>query len=95
MFRLHRVFENDQTILLKLEGKITDENLSEWTDWLASITRDASRQIILDGCDLDFISTKAVEKLVGQITPNLFLLNCPTAIKNMVHIAGLSKNVLE
>jgi anti-anti-sigma factor len=95
MFRIDKVFENDQTEIIKVEGEIKDSDAKDWAESLQSIMNESPRQIILDFCDATFISSKAVEILIHQMTPNIFLLNCPTATKNLVHAAGRSKSVLE
>jgi anti-anti-sigma regulatory factor len=95
MFRIDKVFENDQTEIIKVEGEIKDGDAKYWAESLQSIMNGSPRQIILDFCDATFVSSKAVEILIHQMTKNIFLLNCPTAVKNLVHTAGRSASVLE
>lgn len=95
MFRIDKVFENDQTELIKVEGEIKDGDAKDWAESLQSIMNDSPRQIVLDFCDATFVSSKAVEILIHQMTPNIFLLNCSTAFKNLVRTAGRSECVLE
>lgn len=95
MFRIDKVFENDQTEIIKIEGEIKDSDAKEWAESLQSIMNGSFRQIILDFCDASFVSSKAVEMFIYQMTQNIFLLNCPTAFKNLVRSAGWSASVLE
>ena len=95
MFRIKMIFENKQTLLLKVEGEIAENNLDEWSNWLEFFTEQTKKQIILEFCDLIFASQKAVEKLLEKMTNNVYLLNCLTAVKNIAHSSGFSKNVLE
>ncbi|MGH7597513.1 MAG: hypothetical protein ACREOI_14255 [bacterium] len=95
MFRIDKVFENYQTEIIKVEGEIKDGDTKDWAESLQSIMNGSPRQIILDFCDATFVSSKAVEILIHQMTQNIFLLNCSTAFKNLVHSAGWSASVLE
>ena len=95
MFRIDKVFENELTEIIKVEGEIKDGEVKDWEESLQSILNGSPRQIILDFCDVTFFSPKAVELLMRQMTQNIFLLNCPTAVKNLVHAAGRPESVLE
>ncbi len=95
MFRIDKVFENDQTEIIRVEGEIKDSDAKDWAESLQSIMNGASRQIILDFCDATFVSSKAIETLIRQMSQNVFLLNCPTTVQNLVHATGFSKQVLE
>jgi anti-anti-sigma regulatory factor len=95
MFRIDKVFENDQTEIIKIEGEVKDGDAKDWAESLQSIMNDSPRQIILDFCDATFVSCKAVEILIHQMTKNIFLLNCSTAFKNLVRSAGWPASVLE
>ncbi len=95
MFRIDKVFENDQTAIIKIEGEIKDSDAKDWAESLQPIMNGSPWQIILDFCDATFVSSKAVEILIHQMTPNIFLLNCSTAFKNLVRSAGRSESILE
>lgn len=95
MFRIDKVFENYQTELIKVEGEIRESNMQDWAESLQSCTNGSPKQIIFDLCDATFISSKAVEILIQRLAANVFLLNSPTAVKNLVHSAGWSQNILE
>ncbi len=95
MFRIDKVFENYQTELNKVEGEIKDNEVKDWAESLQSFTNGSPKQIIFDFCDATFISSKAIEILIQHLATNVFLLNSPTAVKNLVHAAGWSESVLE
>lgn len=95
MFRIDKVFENYQTELIKVEGEIKESNLKDWAESLQSFTNGSPKQIIFDLCDATFISSQAIAILIQRLTANVFLLNSPTAVKNLVHAAGWSQSVLE
>ncbi len=95
MFRITKIFENDLIFIYKSEGKITEENLGDWTDEIRLLIKQSDRQIILEMCQFTFVSPKAVRSLIELITKDVFLLNSPTFIKNTLHCAGLSANVLD
>jgi anti-anti-sigma regulatory factor len=95
MFRIDKVFENYQTALIKVEGEVKESDVKDWAESLQSFTNESPKQIIFDFCDATFISSKAVEILIQRLAANVFLLNSPTAVKNLVHAAGWSESVLE
>ncbi len=95
MFRIDKIFENYQTEIIKVEGEIKDGDMRDWAESLQSIMNGSPKQIILEFCDATCLSAKAVEILIQHLATNIFLLNCPTAVKNLVHAAGWSENVLE
>ena len=95
MFLIKKIFENDLISIFKIEGKITEENLGDWTDEIRLLIKQSDRQIILEICQVTFVSLKAVRFLIEMITKDVFLLNSPTFIKNMLHCVGLSVNVLD
>jgi hypothetical protein len=95
MFRISKAFENDSTILFKIEGEIGEGALADWASALASCIEPTQKQIIFDICDVVFFSAKAPAILMQQMHHNIFLLNCPAAVRNIMHAAGRSANVLE
>ena len=94
MFRIHKTFENATLLLLKIEGEVTDRHLSDWSEALEVIASKSKKQIILDFCNVSYISRNAVGSLLGQISEKIFLLNCKMPLKNMLHSVGLGENVL-
>jgi hypothetical protein len=56
---------------------------------------DEHGDVILDFCDVAWISPKAARQLVDGLTKNLLLLNCPTAMKNMACSSGFESQVLD
>lgn len=95
MFLIKKIFENDLTTIFKIEGQITNENLVAWANEIRPLTKPSDRQIILETCEVTFMCPKSVEILGEQISDNIYLLNCPTFVKNMLRSAGLSANVLD
>ena len=95
MFRVKNVFENEHTVLLKLEGEIVESNVNDWSNWLESFSEQTNKQIILEFCHLIFVTQKGIEKLLEKMAPNIYLLNCPTDVENIAHAFGFSQNVLE
>ena len=45
MFRIKKIFENDLTYILKIEGEITEENLSVWTDEIRNLINSSNHQV--------------------------------------------------
>ncbi|MFQ5865452.1 MAG: hypothetical protein ACE5IW_09515 [bacterium] len=95
MFRINKIFENECVYIYKIEGDISQENLSDWTKEVTKLSRLCQRQIILELCEVSYMCTKSVEILSEQLTEKTYLLNCPIFIKNMLKTAGRSANVLD
>ncbi|MFQ5604872.1 MAG: STAS domain-containing protein [bacterium] len=95
MFRMKTVYENDLTAIVKIEGEITEEHITCWTEEIRKILQNNQRQIILEICEVTFICPRAVEAFKKLLTSHVFLLNCPTFVKNMLYSAGMSINVLD
>ena len=94
MYRINKVFETESLALVRIEGEVSDRDLADWGQCLRSIRQDSSRRVILDFCEVAFISPSAVEALVRQLDAETFLLNCSTTLRNMVCSAGCCKNLL-
>jgi len=95
MFRITKIYENNLTSIIKIEGEISDENVLDWKNEISRLTDLPEREIILEICYVTFMSPKAVKVLIKLLTRKIFLLNCPTSVSNMLHSAGLSANVLD
>jgi anti-anti-sigma factor len=95
MLRITKAFENDTTVIYKIEGKVTDETLDMWTKEIQDLKKVTQRQIILDLCQVWFIHAKAIKVLVESMSADIYLLNCSMEVRNLLHAAGLSKRVLE
>ncbi|NIR47619.1 hypothetical protein GWO43_04115 [candidate division KSB1 bacterium] len=95
MFIIRKMFKNDLTLILKIEGAITERNFVIWSNEISYLIKRADRQIILEFCEVTSLIPKAVNILIELITNDMYLLNCPIFAKNMLHSAGLAKNVLD
>jgi len=96
MFRIQKIFENDLTIIWKIEGKIFSNEKSQfWIDEINRLVAHVRKQIIFDMCAVTFMGSTAAQMFVGLNTKNVYLLNCPTFVKNMLQSAGSSLHVLD
>jgi anti-anti-sigma factor len=95
MFRITKAFENEATEIFRIEGKITDENLSEWSREINSIRSENGRHVILDLGQVWFISSRAVEALIERLSDEMYILNCGMEMRNILHASGLSAKMLE
>ncbi len=95
MFLIKKVYENELTALFKIEGEIADHALDYWSEALASLLQQSNKHVLLDCSDITFVSLNIAERLMQQMTNRIFLLNCPTAVQNLVRAAGFSTQVLE
>jgi anti-anti-sigma regulatory factor len=94
MLRITKAFENDCTLIYKMEGKINSESLDVWAEEIDALKKVTGHQIILDFSQVWFMSAKAVDVLTKSMPNHLYLLNCPMEIRNMLHTAGLSTRIL-
>ncbi|PWT92697.1 MAG: hypothetical protein C5B54_03135 [Acidobacteria bacterium] len=95
MFRIKKVFENKETSIYKVEGKITDDNLGAWSEEILKLKQISNRDVVLDFCQTWFMSRQAIEALSHE-TPERFLFaNCPMDMRNTLQSVGFSARVLE
>lgn len=95
MYRINRVYQNRSVALIKVAGELTDSDLGNWNQFVSELKSGKHCHVILDFCDVAWISPKAARQLVDSLTKNLLLLNCPTAVKNMACSSGFEAQVLE
>ena len=95
MFRISKAFQNQLTEIIRIEGKITDENLSDWNQEIQTITPSNGREVILDFAQVWFISPRAVETLLKLLSERVYILNCGMEVRNLLHASGLSSRMLE
>lgn len=93
MFRITKAFENSTVSIYRIEGKITDENLSAWTEEIKTML-DATKHVILDFCQVWYITGQAVEVLTKMNGEGVYLMNCTMDIRNALHVAGLSDQLI-
>lgn len=95
MFRIRKIWENNLTLILKIEGEISDSDLSIWAEEVGALTQEGTRQTVLDCCSVTSISPKALEVLSERLSGGIYVVNCPVWVKNILHSAGRSKNILD
>ena len=94
MYRITKALENKSTLFYRIEGKVTDEALNEWTKEVIAMNQEKERQIILDFCGVWFMSGKAVEILINHLNNHVFILNCGMELRNVMYASGLSSRML-
>ncbi len=95
MFRIKKVFENDLIIIWKIEGEISNDRFQFWIDEMNRLITHVKKQIIFDMCDVACIAAAPAQRLIDILTKDVYLLNCPTFVKNMLQSAGLSSQVMD
>jgi hypothetical protein len=94
MFRIDRVYRNAQVELWKISGEIRLPDLTAWAEALKTLPLDTGGQIILDFCEVAYLSPEAAGRLIERITNDTFIANCPVSVRNMIDAAGLSDQLL-
>ncbi len=95
MFLIKKVYENELTALFKIEGEIADHATDYWSEALAALLQQTNKHVLLDCSEVSFISLTVAQRLIGQMTKRIFLLNCPTAVQNLARNTGWAEQVLE
>jgi|RhiMethySRZTD1v2_1073278.scaffolds.fasta_scaffold1618261_2 hypothetical protein len=95
MYRIHRVFDNSSTVLIKIAGDVLDCDLVDWTGFLNLLGSWGNRDIILDFCEVAHISPLALTVFVDRLSQNVRLINCSQTIKNALCSFGLADRLLD
>lgn len=94
MFRITRVYKNAQIELWKISGRVRPSQLTDWSEALKTLPRVSGRQIIIDCCEVAYLSPEAAGRLIDHITADTFIANSPAPVRNMICAAGFSAQVL-
>ena len=78
-----------------MEGEIRDENLDLWAAELEALRRTIQGNIVLNFHSVSFISVSAVPKLMELRDRQVFVLNCPTPVKNMLQASGSVSMIID
>jgi len=94
MYRITKAYENEKLSIYCIEGKVTDEVTDNWMEEMSRLKDFQDHEIILDLSQLWYLSSRAAEVLMNSLQNNLFLLNCPLPVRNVLHVSGLSSRTL-
>jgi len=94
MYRIRKAFDSESTAIYKIEGRLTEDTLAEWSEEIRNLTEIDKREIILDLSQVWYVSAKAVEAFI-ELTHNVYLLNCPMEVRNVLYSSGLVNRMLE
>lgn len=89
MLKITKIQESKSDVLLKLEGKITEQ----WAALLDGECRTFLRQqkaVYLDCSHVDFIDARGVEVLNNFPQPQVTLMSTPAFVTELLHIGGQS-----
>jgi ABC-type transporter Mla MlaB component len=89
MLRITKVHENGTKVVLKLEGKITDE----WATLLDGECRAALQgrnTVELDCADVNFLDEKGIEVLKNLPRTQVTLIGAPEYVTELLQIGGRS-----
>jgi len=94
MFRITKTYENASTQIFRIEGQVSDDNLEEWIREIEVLKSSSSSAVILDFAQVWFMSTKAVQALMGVLSEDCFVMNCGMELRNVLHVSGMSDRML-
>lgn len=94
MYRINKVFENESTILVRIEGSFTSEEQS-WSQYLDEMLQEAERNVFIDLSEATFSNEKEMRWLVERMKTNVFLVNSPIPMKDFLRGTPLSGNLLD
>ena len=89
MLRITKIQESRSDVLVKLEGKITDQ----WADLLDGVCRGYLRQektVHLDCSHVDFIDAKGIEILNDLPSKQVTLMSAPGYVTELLQNGGRS-----
>jgi len=95
LFRLRKVFENEQLTLFKIEGALTTQNAELWEEEFALIMQRLDHPVIFDCASLRTTNHALTAILQHLMSDKMFFLNLSTPVRNMLRSAGLGANVLD
>ncbi len=95
MFRIKKIFKNELTTILSIEGDINNGNLVVLKKEISALLQESEQQVILDGSAISFVTPKAVELFNNILSNDIYLLNFPINFRNMLDSAGWSGRILE
>jgi len=95
MYRLRNVRVNEQTSIVKIEGELREDSLSNWQKELETIRNNTPGDIILNCAALSFVSPLVVPYLKKISNSRTYLLNCSPIFRNTLQAAGLSSMLLD
>lgn len=95
IFRIRTILENELTSILKIEGSISEDDLSAWAKEIGRITSSGVHQTVLECSSVSSICPEGLNVLLGRLSNGVYLVNCPVGVKNMLQTAGRSKHVLD
>jgi anti-anti-sigma regulatory factor len=94
MFRIDRIYKDTQVELWKISGEIRPSHLKDWAEALKTLPLGSGSRILLDFCEVAYLSQQAAGYLIDHLTTDIFITNCPAPVKNMIYAAGLSSQLL-
>jgi len=94
MFRITKAFENEATEIFRIEGQVSDENLSEWIREIERIKSRNHRAVILDFAQVWFMSPRAVQAVMANLSDRTYVMNCGMELRNVLHVSGMSQRML-
>ena len=89
MLKITRIQESGTDVLLKLEGKITDQ----WADLLDGECRSLMREkkaVHLDCSNVDFVDERGLQVLKNLPRRQVNLISAPGYMTELLQIGGLS-----
>ncbi len=89
MLKITKIQESGRDVLLRLEGKITEQ----WAALLDGECRAYLRKqktVVLDCSQVDYIDGRGVEVLNAFTSSTVTLMNAPVLMTELLHIGGRS-----
>ncbi len=84
MFRITEMFEDEETIKLKVDGKLVGTCISLLTEECVKYTKNEEKTVLLDVSGVSYIDTDGVKMLESIKDENLQIINCPMFIEALL-----------
>ena len=84
MFKITKTKENDNTINLRMDGKLVEEWLSEFERLYLKIRNDDYKRIILDLSGVSFIDDNGIDFIEKIKDETIDIINCSPFIESLL-----------
>lgn len=79
------MFEDDKTIILKVDGRLVGTSISLLKEECLKNTKDKQKTVLLDLSDVSYIDTDGVGILESIKHESLQIINCPMFIEALLN----------
>jgi anti-anti-sigma regulatory factor len=84
MFKITKTKEDENTINLRMDGKLVEEWLSEFEKLYLKIKKNKDKRIIIDLSGVSFIDDNGIDFMEKIMDPRIDIINCSPFIESLL-----------